>query len=223
MAGTTLNVVAHPDDDLLFLNPDIIDDLHSGLTPHIIYVTAGDERKGQLFIRQRQEALSNAYALTRAALHYFPFRSNHFQSGDVYGDIYKLWHFGKDVSSLDSKAWEREDVLIWLRYFIYQLKPTLIRTHEPTREPALDKDGPELDHVDHIYVGKFVVEAAKNFPETSVFTYEGYPIRTLAPNVDDKRAQKKLSMWRKYQEIDTTVAGEQWDIAMNRCHKRQVQ
>ena len=40
--GTVINVVAHEDDDLLFLNPDIQHDIDAGLCVTTIYLTAGD-------------------------------------------------------------------------------------------------------------------------------------------------------------------------------------
>ena len=40
--GTTLNVVAHQDDDLLFMNPDVLHDIQSNRCVVTVYVTAGD-------------------------------------------------------------------------------------------------------------------------------------------------------------------------------------
>jgi GlcNAc-PI de-N-acetylase len=40
--GKTLNIVAHEDDDLLFLSPDLIRDIHGGKCVRTIFVTAGD-------------------------------------------------------------------------------------------------------------------------------------------------------------------------------------
>jgi LmbE family N-acetylglucosaminyl deacetylase len=56
-----MNVVAHQDDDLLFMNPDIINDLKAGNCNRTVYVTAGDygSRFGWLAREQGSEA---AYA-----------------------------------------------------------------------------------------------------------------------------------------------------------------
>ena len=40
--GTTLNFVAHEDDDLLFLSPDLLHDLHNGKCVTTVLLTAGD-------------------------------------------------------------------------------------------------------------------------------------------------------------------------------------
>jgi LmbE family N-acetylglucosaminyl deacetylase len=39
--GTTMNVVAHPDDDLLFQSPDLLHDIQSGHCVRTVYLTAG--------------------------------------------------------------------------------------------------------------------------------------------------------------------------------------
>src|SRR6188472_3148233 len=40
--GATMNVVAHPDDDLLFQSPDLLHDVQSGKCVRTVYVTAGE-------------------------------------------------------------------------------------------------------------------------------------------------------------------------------------
>jgi LmbE family N-acetylglucosaminyl deacetylase len=39
---TTVSFCAHPDDDLLFMNPDIASDVQAGYTVWVVYLTAGD-------------------------------------------------------------------------------------------------------------------------------------------------------------------------------------
>ncbi|GAB2828881.1 hypothetical protein GCM10027200_30400 [Lentzea nigeriaca] len=39
---TTVSFVAHPDDDLLFMNPDIASDIQAGFDVWVVYLTAGD-------------------------------------------------------------------------------------------------------------------------------------------------------------------------------------
>jgi hypothetical protein len=41
-AGTVVNVVAHEDDDLLFLSPDLLHDIDSGMCVTTVFLTAGD-------------------------------------------------------------------------------------------------------------------------------------------------------------------------------------
>lgn len=55
-----------------------------------------------------------------------------------------------------------------------------------------------------------------------MLAYQGYSIRDLEPNVPFEYAERKKEYWRRYQSIDKEVAGEQWDIAMNRCYRTKL-
>jgi LmbE family N-acetylglucosaminyl deacetylase len=61
-AGATMNVVAHPDDDLLFLSPDLLHQVRSGKCVRTVYITAG-ERGGHLGrLQSRESGVEAAYA-----------------------------------------------------------------------------------------------------------------------------------------------------------------
>jgi len=57
-----LNIVAHEDDDLLFINPNILSDFSSNRCVKTIYVTAGDAGAGAAYWTGRQNAAENAYS-----------------------------------------------------------------------------------------------------------------------------------------------------------------
>jgi LmbE family N-acetylglucosaminyl deacetylase len=58
-----MNIVAHEDDDLLFLSPDLIHDIQSGRCVRTIFVTAGDAGKGRRYWTSREDGIRSAYAL----------------------------------------------------------------------------------------------------------------------------------------------------------------
>ncbi|HSW96907.1 MAG TPA: hypothetical protein VLF89_03700, partial [Candidatus Saccharimonadales bacterium] len=60
--GTTLNVVAHPDDDILFLNPDINHEIANGKCLTTAYTTAGDGNLGQQYWSTRMQGVEASYA-----------------------------------------------------------------------------------------------------------------------------------------------------------------
>jgi LmbE family N-acetylglucosaminyl deacetylase len=60
--GTVLSVVAHTDDDLLFMNPDQDNAIRKGLCVHTVYLTAGDRGEGLPYLRQRERGIMAAYA-----------------------------------------------------------------------------------------------------------------------------------------------------------------
>lgn len=61
-APTILNVVAHQDDDLLFLSPDLQHQIHDGDCVRTVYLTAGDAGLDRLYWLSRQLGAENAYS-----------------------------------------------------------------------------------------------------------------------------------------------------------------
>ena len=60
--GTTLNVVAHEDDDLLFLSPDLLHDVQSNRCVVTVFVTAGDDGQASDYWQGREAGSEAAYA-----------------------------------------------------------------------------------------------------------------------------------------------------------------
>ena len=54
--------VAHEDDDLLFMNPDLMTRIRNGARVQTIYVTAGDKDKGPDYWMSREAGVKEAYA-----------------------------------------------------------------------------------------------------------------------------------------------------------------
>lgn len=62
LGPTSLNIVAHEDDDLLFMNPDIAHDIQEGHCVRTIYLTAGDGGNGKYYYLGRQQGSQAAYS-----------------------------------------------------------------------------------------------------------------------------------------------------------------
>jgi LmbE family N-acetylglucosaminyl deacetylase len=60
--GTTLAVVAHQDDDILFMNPDLGSDIADRRCLRTIYMTAGDAGAGEQYWVSREQGAKAAYA-----------------------------------------------------------------------------------------------------------------------------------------------------------------
>src|SRR6266852_3026889 len=60
--GTTLNIVAHQDDDLLFLSPHLLHDVQAGRCVRTVFVTAGDGGGGAGYWQTRENGPKAAYA-----------------------------------------------------------------------------------------------------------------------------------------------------------------
>jgi LmbE family N-acetylglucosaminyl deacetylase len=59
---SVLNVVAHEDDDLLFLSPDLLLAVQAGGSVRTIFVTAGDDGQGTSYWQGRENGMLAAYA-----------------------------------------------------------------------------------------------------------------------------------------------------------------
>ena len=59
---TVVNIVAHQDDDLLFMNPDIMRDIQAGKCVRTVYVTAGDSGNGRYYTLGREQGSEAAYS-----------------------------------------------------------------------------------------------------------------------------------------------------------------
>jgi LmbE family N-acetylglucosaminyl deacetylase len=70
MTAAVLAIVAHPDDDLLFLNPDLDDGLHAGVPTTVVYVSAGDALlppdEGAVRAADRRRGIQDAYRVSGA-------------------------------------------------------------------------------------------------------------------------------------------------------------
>jgi LmbE family N-acetylglucosaminyl deacetylase len=60
--GTTLDVVAHEDDSVLFMSPDLLHDIKSGRCVRSVFVTAGDDGLGKSYWGSRETGAIAAYA-----------------------------------------------------------------------------------------------------------------------------------------------------------------
>jgi hypothetical protein len=60
--GASMNIVAHEDDDLLFLSPDLIHDIQGGRCVRTVFVTAGDANLGLPYSNSRAKGARSAYA-----------------------------------------------------------------------------------------------------------------------------------------------------------------
>jgi len=61
-SNTLLNVVAHPDDDLLFLSPDLIQHIKDGECVRTVFVTAADDNNNATYWSAREDGVRSAYA-----------------------------------------------------------------------------------------------------------------------------------------------------------------
>ncbi|MFI1584048.1 PIG-L family deacetylase [Embleya sp. NPDC020630] len=94
-----LNVVAHHDDDLLFLSPELLDNLTAGAFLRSVYFNASDYQGYPKYMTDREQGLRDAYARTLGA-ELRDWKSQPYESGGVRAT---LWTLGERVSILETR------------------------------------------------------------------------------------------------------------------------
>jgi len=240
VAGRTavLNFVAHPDDDLLFLSPDLLRAIQAGGNVRTVYVTAGDGGlHASSYWQDREIGIRAAYAeMARVANswtqsdagvagHPIPVfaladRPNvslafmRLPDGDVNGSGYANNGYQnlRDVWTGSIPAIEAVDRSS--SYTLPALTSTLayfIESFQPERVNTMDyrRAYGDGDHSDHHTVGYLVWSAMTHCNSSSALIgYEGYPVVPLPANVPAADLEGKQSAFLTYVQHDKPV----WDL-----------
>jgi LmbE family N-acetylglucosaminyl deacetylase len=186
---TIMNIVAHQDDDLLFMNPDLLHDIHDGHCVRTVYITAGDAGADQFYWLSRQQGSEDAYAtmigmgdawlqrivklsdnsyVTIATLHGDPKVSLVFMNlpdGGLYGDGFSATH-NESLAKLEAhRISSVQTVDRQSSYTTVQLAAaleTLMHTYQPAEirtQSPVNINSQFPDHSDHLAVGRIVQTA----------------------------------------------------------------
>jgi LmbE family N-acetylglucosaminyl deacetylase len=189
---TIMNIVAHQDDDLLFMNPDLLHDIKASHCVRSVYVTAGDAGSGQFYWLSREQGTQAAYSymlgtddvwierIVEVNDHEFITVSNprgnsnislvflHFPDGNMKGQGFAATHY-----ETISKLYNNQLPLIHAVYANStftsdELTATLVdlmHLYMPTeiRTQSARPGSVYIDHVDHNTVGRFAQRAHDNY------------------------------------------------------------
>ncbi len=188
----TLNIVAHPDDDLLFMNPDIVSDIRAGKKTWVLYLTAGNTvigSAGYPYADQRIAALRAAYATAAQVANAWDFSFLILPSGrylvtNTLRDkptVRLIWTFinaahGNDPDGDLKRMWDDPTFFAhpidgrasFSRTGLIAIINEVIGVAVPGSAAddfirVLDVWGkPVNDHVDHVYAGLFAASANVN-------------------------------------------------------------
>ncbi len=182
---TVMNIVAHQDDDLLFLSPDLIHDIHEGHCVRTIFITAGDAGNDQFYWLNREKGSEAAYSfmissnrdvwierIIKVSEHHFITVSSprnnpsisliylHLPDGNLNGGGFKHTH-NESLSALENgKIQHIQSVDGQSSYTSDELTSTLeslMHTYQPSeiRTQANFLSRTYPDHSDHIAVGQY--------------------------------------------------------------------
>ena len=230
-AGTTLNVVAHQDDDLLFQSTALLADLRAGRCVTTVYVTAGDAGEGAEYVRARETGARSAYAQILGAADAWDA-----STVDLHGHAVGLARLTGDARvqmlslHLPDGGWQGEGFestgrqtleKLWTgtiptvssvdgltSYTLAQLRAQLLAITtevQPTNVNTLDHHGTvgDGDHPDHHVVAYLADEAQAAAGTGHGFAgWMGYPIMLRPSNLTDEQAVDKASAFFRYAAHD---------------------
>lgn len=191
---TTMNVVAHQDDDLLFLSPDLQRDIKAGHCVRTVFLTAGDSGYDRFYWLSRQLGSEAAYSqmlgiksvweqqtVTLAPGEYVTVASPRGNSkvslvffnlpdGNLLGQGFPASHHESLGKLLSGRIGSMETVDGQSGYTSSQLVSALsmlMATYQPAQiHTQADVDnGAYPDHGDHIATGKFASAAATQYDQ----------------------------------------------------------
>jgi LmbE family N-acetylglucosaminyl deacetylase len=230
--GGALVVVAHPDDDLFFLSPDIVHDVQAGRPVATVYTTSGDAGRPDRYWRGRERGVAAAYArmagvadrwsmsrvavgpaaVTEAVLCERPTVRLYFlrlPDGGMNGEG-TARSGAASLQRLEEGAvarlWTVETpARPYSRPALVDVLGRIVAELQPVVVRTLDDVGPygDGDHSDHHAVARLVAAARdRSAPGVSVVGYVGYPTRHLPANVAGADLQDKADALAAYARFD---------------------
>lgn len=217
-ASQELIVVAHQDDDLLFMQPDLIDAIHrGGLTT--VYVTAGNGRQGAAVAERRYSGLRAAYGsvagddawscgwidiaghaaqhcrLERAGVSLvFLGYPDGGKQGERPASLSKLWQGQiREATTIAPRTttYTRDGLIATVAEIVHLTHPAVVRTLDATAAHG-------YDHADHLAVGALAVAALGDTP-VDLLAYRGYNGADEPPNAAGAAFDRTLPMVGHYE------------------------
>lgn len=237
--GGALQVVAHPDDDLLFQSPDVLRDVQAGRCVRTVYLTAGDAGAEEEYWAGREQGVARAYAQMAGLPDVWSVvdagvtgRDVHAVTLDAAPQISLVFLRLPDGDRTGAgmprhghqslrRLWEGDMTTMTAvdgseTYTAGELRDTvqaLIDHLRPTTVRTLDWTLAygTGDSADHTAAALITREAARRstVPHT-LLAYDGYPVWTRPPNVTGEDLQEKAAALTTYAADDPQMCLRPW-------------
>ena len=230
--GRVLTFVAHEDDDLLFMNPDMQQSIKEGLCIRTVYVTAGDDGRAASYWHGRALGAEAAYATMAGAPDNWTVSEAIIESHSVDVAVLKdrptivltFLHLpdggpsGKGFASNETLAALRSNKVSMIHtvdgkssYNRAELTATLdafMSLDKPTiiRTQAYSDELAKGDHSDHQAVGYFVDQARTSYYRHYTFIpYIAYQIGHMPVNLSEELIAGKTAVFQAYERYDAAI------------------
>ncbi|KAG2418498.1 hypothetical protein HFD88_001599 [Aspergillus terreus] len=230
----TINIVAHEDDDLLFLSPDLLDEFEEGRSVRTIFLTAGDAGNDESYWLGREEGSKAAYAemsgvdnswtqtdagIDGFSIPLFTLNGNPDVSlvflrlpdgndgGEGFGgrgSLQQLWEGTIDSLTSFTDSSYDRDSLVDV---LRQLLDDF--DHDRVNTQDFVHDYGDGDHSDHHTTAYFVREAVDDCGNGQVTAYMGYPVVSNPQNVEDGELYQKTDAFYTYGLYDRNVCNSE--------------
>ena len=233
----TLNIVAHQDDDLLFLSPDLLHNVQGGAGLRTVFLTAGDAGQGFEYWNGRQEGSLAAYAQMAGVANEWTESDSGVPDADIplntlngrndislaflqlpdggldgtgwdsTGHVSLLQLWNGDIDSIESITGSTE----YSKDKLLTSLAWLIEGYDPLRINTLDyvyDVDINRDHPDHSVTGFFADNAARQSTSNAELAgYVGYPTKDMTPNVSGTDLTQKQDAFWTYAGYDAGTCG----------------
>ena len=224
-----MNVVAHQDDDILFMNPTTYTDVAAGRCVTTVYLTAGDTGQGAWYWHGREDGAMAAYARMAGNTNSWTPTTLQTASGQaaltrtLNGTGIRLIFLRLPTGSPEGRAVHHHECLSNLHagtstvvhaidgtatYTSDSLRATLtgfMTTFHPGVVRTLDYTDPygDGDHADHHNAAYYTYEAQRHyFTPHALQGFRGYPMTELPANQPDAVAARS---WRSTSPTPSTT------------------
>ena len=238
MAASIVQVVAHEDDDLLFLNPDLAQAIAAGVPVTTVYVTAGQQSgagsSDGARARSRQLGVQAAYAQMAGAPSGGQWVASPLCVCGRVIERYTLAGCGVDTVFLNLPdgglsalytSGTAQTVLVdgsavttpysYAHADVVSVLTALLEAYNPTlvraQDPLPDFRRGQGEHTDHIAAAKFTAEAVVGYGGRAVLEhYRCYNIAVEAANLDASTAASKADWFATYCGYDPSASDNGW-------------
>ncbi len=232
--GTIDIIIAHEDDDLLFMNLDIANAITAGKCVRAVYMTAGDDGRSNDYSTKREHGVESAYAFmagvdnswTEEAVttHGHTVSVRHLTGhpsislmfvrlpdGNIKGQGFSS-SGNVSLEALASKKIRRIPTMDDSSYYSYEelmaLVASVFEIDQPDDIFTHVASGPQSigDHSDHRQVGQLTL-TTRNIvrPDARITTFVGYPSGRMPVNVSDDLAFQKRQIFLMYAREDPDI------------------
>ena len=225
-ASRDLVVVAHQDDDLYFMQPDLLEAVQRGEGITSVYVTAGDNAQGMDYAMNRYAGLRYAYGAAAGSLDWrcgviaiathvvehchladrpvslvFLAYPDGGVDGEFAHSLLKLWQ--GDIASAETVAeqtttYTQDELIETVAEIVRETQPGTIHTLEVASTHG-------RDHTDHMIVGAITLLAmARANSHADVISYRGYSVLTEPVNKAPAMLSAVTDMVQYYEACTST-------------------